>query len=237
MVGGPKAANKRKRKPISFHMLWSTMMKDANHWSNANKQQSFTIIDGKEKQKWWTHCMISYYFRLSWIRLNWKLKEKIGGLTCGSLLNTSQPSTCLRDKAELLVALFTDIHPAAINQNCTGIFSKSQGRWQNFWACGLQLMLALLAVISTQVAIIPIHLPIFTQLLRKVSSLNHVVHLWGCFTPVMKSPHRNKVGYFTQRSLNHWCWFVANHQYPNKTSTLTESLNYLFWKMLRLEKP
>jgi hypothetical protein len=28
-----------------------------------------------------------------------------------------------------------------------------------------------------------------------------------------------------------WFWFSVNHQYPNKTNILTESLNYLFWKM------
>jgi hypothetical protein len=70
-------------------------------------------------------------------QLNWKLKEKIGGLTCGSLLNTRQPSTCLRDKAELLVVLFTDIHPAAINQNCTGNIqqeSRQMTKFLSIWA-------------------------------------------------------------------------------------------------------
>jgi hypothetical protein len=53
--------------------------------------------------------------------LNWKLKEKIG-VTCG------QPSTCSNDKLEILVTPPTDIHPAAIDQNWTGIFSKSKAR-------------------------------------------------------------------------------------------------------------
>jgi hypothetical protein len=59
--------------------------------------------------------------------LNWKLKEKIG-VTCGSLLNSRQPSTCSKDKLEILVTPPTDIHPPAIDQNCTGIFSKSKAR-------------------------------------------------------------------------------------------------------------
>ncbi len=46
-----------------------------------------------------------------------EVEGKIGGLTCGNLLNTRQPSTCLRNKAELFVALFTNIHPSAIKQN------------------------------------------------------------------------------------------------------------------------
>jgi hypothetical protein len=59
--------------------------------------------------------------------LNWKLKEKIG-VTWGSLLNSRQLSTCSKDKLEILVAPATDIHPAAIDENCTGIFSKSKVR-------------------------------------------------------------------------------------------------------------
>jgi len=47
----------------------------------------------------------------------------------------------------------------------------------------------------------------------------------------MKS--RNEVGSFhLKRTLKNWFWFSINHPYPNKTSILTESLNYLFWKML-----
>lgn len=71
-----------------------------------------------------------------------------------------------------------------------------------------------------------------------------LVILGGCFTPIMKSSlrspleHRNKEGsFYTKRDLKNWCWFLANHQYPSKTSRLMESLNYLFWKMILLEKP
>ncbi len=148
--------------------------------------------------------------------------------------------TCLKDKAELLVALFTDIssccYKAKVYWNIeqeSRLMTKFLSIWASIDAC------TACSDFSTQVAMIPIHLPILAQLLRKVSSINHVVHLLGCcFTPVMKSPHRNKVGFFTQRNLIHWCcWFFANHQYPNKTSTLMESLIYLFWKILPLEKP
>jgi hypothetical protein len=44
------------------------------------------------------------------------------------LLNSRQPSTCSKDKLEIVVAPPTDIHPAAIDQICTGIFSKSKVR-------------------------------------------------------------------------------------------------------------
>lgn len=74
---------------VSFHMLASTMMQNANHGFDPNTQQkslSFTIMDGKEKLKYWTHSTSSYYFRLScmsWIG-SWRKKSELLVAACSA---------------------------------------------------------------------------------------------------------------------------------------------------------
>jgi hypothetical protein len=80
--------------------------------------------------------------------------------------------------------------------------------------------------------------------MRKVSLLNCIVHLGRLvhtrneiISEKSTRTQEQEGSFYTKRDLKNWCWFLANHQYPSKTSRLMESLNYLFWKMILLEKP